>query len=84
MSCCEIQSLQVGAPRPVQGLAGPPGVQPNEVDGSGIALQAGLRQADVTGPRMPVTWVALGDGALHRGADLVSALPSVADLLGPA
>src|SRR6266496_1743240 len=42
--CREVQPLQVGCPGAVQGLAGPPGVEPDQVDGGGcgVVFQAGL------------------------------------------
>src|SRR6266513_1703043 len=82
VSCCEVQPLQVGRPGPVQGLAGPPGVEPDQVDGGGcgVMLQAGFRQAEVAGAADAGDVGGLGDGALHPGADPVPAPPGIAGL----
>src|SRR5436853_7864974 len=84
VSCCEVQPLQVGGPGPVQRLAGPPGLEPDQVDGGGcgVVFQAGFRQAEVTGAADAGDVGGLGDGALHPGADPVFPLPGVAGLLG--
>ena len=84
VSCCEVQPLQVGGPGPVQRLAGPPGVEPDQVDGGGcgVVFQAGFAQAEVAGAADAGDVGGLGDGALHPGADPVFPLPGVAGLLG--
>jgi hypothetical protein len=71
--CCEVQLLQVGGPGPVQRLAGPPGVEPDEVDGGGcgVVFQAGFAQAEVAGAADAGDVGGLGDGALDPGADPV-------------
>src|SRR5580704_1331169 len=82
--CCEVQPLQVGGPGPVQRLAGPPGVEPDEVDGGGcgVVFQAGFGQAEVAGAADAGDVGGLGDGAFHPGADPVFAPPGIAGLLG--
>src|SRR5437868_3412060 len=84
VSCCEVQPLQVGGPGPVQRPAGPPGVEPDQVDGGGcgVVFQAGFAQAEVAGAADPGDVGGLGDGALDPGADPVSVPPGVAGLLG--
>src|SRR6185295_2578881 len=84
VSCCEVESLQVGGAGAVQGLAGPPGVEPDQVDGGGcgVVFQAGFAQAEVAGAADAGDVGGLGDGAFHPGADAVPALPVVAGLLG--
>src|SRR5437764_15174772 len=84
VSCCEVQPLQVGCPGPVQGLAGPPGVEPDQVDrgGCGVVFQAGFVQAEVAGAADAGDVGGLGDGALHPRAYPVFPLPGVAGLLG--
>jgi arylsulfatase len=76
--------LQVGGPGPVQGFAGPPGVEADQVDGGGcdVVFQAGFGQAEVAGAADAGDVGGLGDGALDPGADLVPALPGVAGLAG--
>src|SRR5689334_22231512 len=84
VSCCEVQSLQVGGPGPVQRLAGPPGVEPDQVDGGGcgVVFQAGFAQAEVAGAADAGDVGGLGDGTFHPGADPVFPLPGVAGLPG--
>src|SRR6185312_3910456 len=84
VSCCEVESLQVGGAGAVQGLAGPPGVEPDQVDGGGcgVVFQAGSGQAEVAGAADAGDVGGLGDGAFDPGADPVPALPGVAGLLG--
>src|SRR6478752_6425779 len=84
VSCCEVQPLQVGGPGPVQRLAGPAGVEPDQVDGGGcgVVFQAGFVQAEVAGAADAGDVGGLGDGALHPGADPVFSLPVVAGLPG--
>src|SRR6266568_7262442 len=84
VSCWEFQPLQVGGSGPVQRLAGPPGVEPDQVDGGGcgVVFQAGLGQAEVAGAADAGDVGGLGDGAFHPGADPVPALPGVAGLPG--
>src|SRR5215831_18308131 len=84
VSCCQVQPLQVGGPGPVQWLAGPPGVEPDQVDGGGcgVVFQAGFVQAEVAGTADAGDVGGLGDGALDPGADPVFPLPGVAGLLG--
>src|SRR6476661_10295539 len=84
VSCCEVQPLQVGGPGPVQRLAGPPGVEPDQVDrgGGGVVVQAGFVQAEVAGAADAGDVGGLGDGALDPGADAVPVLPGVAGLPG--
>src|SRR5215471_3373666 len=52
-SCCqaEMESLEVACAGPVQGCPGPPGVQPDQVDGDGgdVVLEGGFGQAEVSG-----------------------------------
>src|SRR5712675_200504 len=59
----------MGHPGPVQGLAGPPGVQPDQVDGGGcgVVFQTGLGQAEVAGVADAGDVGGLGDGALNPG-----------------
>src|ERR1700733_14424547 len=47
----EVESLEVGGPGPVEWFAGPPGVEPDEVDGGcgGVVLEADFGQAEVAG-----------------------------------
>ena len=73
VSCCEVQPLQVGGPGPVEGSAGPPGVQPDQVDrgGGGVVFETGLGQAEVAGAADAGDVGGLGDGALDPGADPV-------------
>ena len=73
----------MSGPDPVQRLAGPPGVEPDQVDGGGcgVVFQAGFRQAEVAGAADAGDVGGLGDGALHPGADPVPALPCIAGLL---
>src|SRR5580693_6943213 len=80
----EVESLQVGGAGPVQGLAGPPGVEPDQVDGGGcgVVFQAGFGQAEVAGAADAGDVGGLGDGAFYPGADPVFAPPGVAGLLG--
>src|SRR5690349_22799303 len=74
----------MGGPGPVQRLAGPPGIEPDQVDGGGcgVVLQAGFAQAEVAGAADAGDVGGLGDGALHPGADPVFPLPGVAGLPG--
>src|SRR5947208_2308985 len=74
----------MGRAGPVQWLAGPPGVEPDQVDGGGrgVVFQAGFAQAEVAGAADAGDVGGLGDGALHPGADPVFSLPVVAGLLG--
>ena len=83
VSCCEVQPLQVGGPGPVQRLAGPPGVEPDQVEGGGcgVVFQAGFRQAEVAGAADAGDVGGLSDGALHPGADAVPVPPGIAGLL---
>src|SRR6202035_587790 len=76
--------LQVGCPGPVQRLAGPPGVEPDQVDGGGcgVVFQAGFAQAEVAGAADAGDVGGLGDGALDPGADAVPVLPGVVGLPG--
>src|ERR1700751_3544479 len=84
VSCCEVEPLQVGGPGRVQRLAGPPGVEPDQVDGGrcGVVFQAGFAQAEVAGAADAGDVGGLGDGALDPGADAVPVLPGVSGLLG--
>src|SRR6266571_4482928 len=84
VSCWEFQPLQVGGSGPVQRLAGPPGVEPDQVDGGGcgVVFQAGLGQAEVAGAADAGDVGGLGDGAFHPGADPVPAPPGIAGLPG--
>src|SRR6266498_2358001 len=84
VSCWEFQPLQVGGSGPVQRLAGPPGVEPDQVDGGGrgVVFQAGFAQAEVAGAADAGDVGGLGDGALHPGADLVFLPPGAGGLLG--
>jgi hypothetical protein len=76
--------MQVGGSGPVQRLAGPPGVEPDQVDGGGcgVVFQPGFVQAEVAGAADAGDVGGLGDGALDPGADAVPVLPGVAGLLG--
>src|ERR1019366_6584489 len=70
----EVEPLEVGGPGPVEGPAGPPGIEPEQVDrgcGGGV-FQAGLVQADVAGVADAGDVGGLPHGALHAGADVVS------------
>src|ERR1700756_4672779 len=80
----EVEPLKVGGPGPVEGLAGPPGVEPDEVDGGGcgVVFQAGFGQAEVAGAADAGDVGGLGDGAFDPGADAVPVLPGVAGLPG--
>src|SRR5256885_9698895 len=74
----------MGRAGPVQWLAGPPGVEPDQVDGGGcgVMFQAGFAQAEGAGAADPGDVGGLGDGALDPRADPVSVPPGVARLLG--
>ena len=74
----------MGRPGPVQRLAGPPGVEPDQVDGGGcgVVFQAGFAQAEVAGAADAGDVGGLGDGAFHPGADPVFPLPGVPGLPG--
>src|SRR6185437_16328039 len=84
VSCCEVESLQVGGAGAVQGLAGPPGVEPDQVDGGGcgVVFQAGPGQAEVAGAADAGDVGGLGDGAFDPGPDPVAVPPGLAGLLG--
>src|SRR5947208_4524056 len=74
----------MGRAGPVQWLAGPPGVEPDQVDGGGcgVVFQTGFVQAEVAGAADAGDVGGLGDGALDPGADPVPVLPGVTGLLG--
>ena len=67
----------------VEGFAGPPGVQPDEVDrGGGVVFEAGFGQAEVAGAANAGDVGGLADGALDAGADLVALFPLAGGLFG--
>src|SRR5580700_11499713 len=84
-SCCgEVEALKVGGAGPVEGPAGPPGVQPYQVDrcGGGVVFQAGLGQAEVAGAADAGDVGGLADGAFDSGADVVTVFPGAGGLPG--
>src|SRR2546421_12659238 len=80
VSCCEVQPLQMGRAGPVQWLAGPPGVEPDQVDGGGcgVMFQAGFSQGEGAGAADPGGGGGPGDGGLRPRADPGSGPPGVA------
>lgn len=70
-------------PAPVEGMAVPPGVQADEVEGDGglDMFEAGFRQSAVAGAADPGDGDALPDGAFDTGAEGVSGLPVLGVLL---
>jgi hypothetical protein len=80
----EIESAQVGGSGALEGCAGPPGVEPDEVDrggGEGV-FQADFAQAGVSGLADPGDRGDLVDGAFDPGAGSVGVLPGVGLLFG--
>src|SRR2546426_9994090 len=84
MSCGEVQPLQVGGAGPVQGPAGPPGIEPDQVDGGGcgVVFQAGPGQAEGAGAAGAGGVGGPGDGGLPPGAGLGFLPPGGGGLLG--
>src|SRR6266571_5494509 len=80
----QVEPLQVGGPGPVEGPAGPPGVQPDQVDrgGGGVVLQPGSGQAEVAGAADAGDVGGLVDGAFYPGADVVAGFPLAGGLRG--
>ena len=80
----EFESLEVAGPGPVEGPAGPPGVQPDQVDcgRGGVVLQAGLVQAEVAGAADAGDVGGLAHGALYSGADVAAGFPLAGGLPG--
>src|SRR6185437_10121955 len=73
----EFEALDVGGAGPVEGLAGPPGVEADDVDGGGgdVVLEPGFGQAGVACGADAGDVGGLADGALDSGADLVAVFP---------
>jgi hypothetical protein len=79
----EIEPLEVAGPGPVEGSAGPPGIQPDQVHrGGGIVLQAGFVQPELAGTADAGDVGGLAHGALTPGAEVVPGLALLAGLTG--
>jgi len=80
----EFEPLEVGGAGPVGGCAGPPGIEPDQVDGGcgGGVLEGGFGQSVVAGGADAGDAGGLPDGALDAGADGVAVFPWLAGLFG--
>src|SRR5262252_2993108 len=67
----QVESLQAGGAGAVEGPAGPPGAEPDEVDRGrgGVVFEAGFGQAEVAGVADAGDVGGLGDGAFGASAD---------------
>src|SRR6266568_2406289 len=80
----EVESLEVGGPGPVERPAGPPGVEPDQVDrgSGGDVLQPCPGQAEVAGAADAGDVGGLAHRALDSGADVVPGFPLAGGLPG--